>query len=103
MIEKPEPWHLDRRIPIALILAIILQTGGAVWWFSNIVHRLDSAIEANIRQDGRIGIIEGVINSQAVDSATLAAQIAAMQESIKELKAQQDETNQLLRDLIAKP
>jgi len=32
MPEKPaaEPWHLDRRIPIALILAIIGQTAGAL-------------------------------------------------------------------------
>ncbi len=32
MPEKPaaEPWHLDRRIPIALILAIIGQTARAL-------------------------------------------------------------------------
>lgn len=25
-------WHLDRRIPGALILAVMLQTAGIVWW-----------------------------------------------------------------------
>ena len=38
MPDKPasEPWHLDLRVPIALILAIIGQTAGAVWWASTI-------------------------------------------------------------------
>lgn len=102
MNTKTEPWHLDKRIPIALILAIILQTGAAVWWFSDIVHRLDSAIEANGNQDSRIATIEGAMSVQAVNAATLAAQIAAVRDSLKEMRAQQDETNQLLRDLIAK-
>lgn len=25
-------WHLDKRVPVAMILAIVIQTGGAVWW-----------------------------------------------------------------------
>lgn len=27
-------WHFDRRIPVALLLAIIVQTVGVVWWAS---------------------------------------------------------------------
>lgn len=36
-----EPWHLDKKVPIALIIAIMVQTGGALWWTS----KLDSRIE----------------------------------------------------------
>lgn len=25
-------WHLDKRVPVALIVAIMVQTGTAVWW-----------------------------------------------------------------------
>ena len=25
-------WHLDKRVPIALIVAMLIQTGGIVWW-----------------------------------------------------------------------
>jgi len=28
-------WHLDRRVPIVLIAAIMLQTGTAIWWAAN--------------------------------------------------------------------
>ena len=37
-------WHLDRRIPIALIIALIIQTAGAVWWASALAQRV-SALE----------------------------------------------------------
>jgi hypothetical protein len=29
-------WHFDRRIPIALIVTIIVQTGAAIWWASSV-------------------------------------------------------------------
>jgi hypothetical protein len=32
-----EPWHLDKRIPIALIVTIALQTAMAVWWAAAII------------------------------------------------------------------
>lgn len=38
---KPsEPWHLDKRVPIALIIAIAMQTMGIVWWASSLDHRV---------------------------------------------------------------
>lgn len=35
-----EPWHLDKRIPITLILAILIQTGGAFWWAGKMDERI---------------------------------------------------------------
>lgn len=34
-------WHLDKRVPIAMILAIAMQTGGWIWWASATAQRLD--------------------------------------------------------------
>lgn len=41
MEEKPG-WHLDKRVPIALILALIVQTAGVVAWFATLDSRLAS-------------------------------------------------------------
>ena len=38
-------WHLDRRVPIALIVAIIIQTVGAVWWAASLSSRVDTLEE----------------------------------------------------------
>lgn len=34
-------WHLDRRVPLATILMIVLQTAGVIWWGSSINERVN--------------------------------------------------------------
>ncbi|GIK50367.1 MAG: hypothetical protein BroJett013_30640 [Alphaproteobacteria bacterium] len=34
-------WHLDKRVPIALIAAIMTQAAGVVWWGSQLATRVD--------------------------------------------------------------
>lgn len=89
-----EPWHLDRRIPIALILAIIGQTAGAVWWASTI----SGTVADHAR---RVGLLETGKAEDARadrDSADRLARIEerqrASQESLIEIKQQ---LNQLLQ------
>ncbi len=101
--DVPDPangaWHLDKRVPLALIVALFVQTVGMVWWVSDMVHRLDAAITVNDRQDSRITTIEATTNAQAVSNATMTAEISAVRESLQELKNAQAETNRLLREL----
>lgn len=35
-------WHLDKKVPIAVILTIMLQTGTFVWWGSRLDHRVET-------------------------------------------------------------
>lgn len=66
MIKKPEDfdreWHLDKRVPIAFICTILLQTFAIGWWTSRI--------------DSRVTVLEsgnpsGQLTSIAVDIAAL--------------------------------
>lgn len=34
-------WHLDKRVPLALIFMLLMQFAGLVWWGSQISARLD--------------------------------------------------------------
>ena len=34
-------WHLDRRVPIALILTIAIQTGSGIWWAAGVNARVE--------------------------------------------------------------
>lgn len=36
-----EPWHLSRSVPITLILAILVQTGGMIWWASTLSAKVE--------------------------------------------------------------
>lgn len=35
-------WHVDRKIPLALIFTIFIQTGGVVWWGASISARIET-------------------------------------------------------------
>lgn len=92
-----EPWHLDKKVPVALILTIAVQTGAFIWWLSAQSARLETVAAENAAQDSRINTLEGTTNAQAVNSATVAAQIAAVRESLQEIKQAQRENSELLR------
>jgi hypothetical protein len=40
MMDEEKHWHLDKRVPIALIVTIVLQTGGIVWWAASMSERI---------------------------------------------------------------
>lgn len=54
-------WHLDKRVPIALIVTIAIQTGSIIWWAASVTARLErleekAAIVAP--QDSRLTKVE---------------------------------------------
>jgi hypothetical protein len=54
-------WYLDKRVPLALILTIVIQTAGLVWWASNLTERVNSlerTQEATAPQAGRLTRVE---------------------------------------------
>lgn len=36
-----EKWHVGKEIPIALIFAIIIQTGAGMWWAATVTTKID--------------------------------------------------------------
>jgi len=41
-------WHLDKRIPVAIIATLLVQTAGIVWWASNLNARVE-LLEMQVR------------------------------------------------------
>ena len=66
MKEQQERWHLDKRVPIALIITIGLQTGAFVWWASDInarVNTLERRAEITAPQAERLVRVETKVES----------------------------------------
>ena len=57
--QQRESWHLDRRVPLALIIAIIAQTAAAIWWAAGI-----DASDA--RQNERIAYYDKLIDARII-------------------------------------
>ena len=50
-------WHLDKRVPIILIITIFIQTGSIIWWAASLSSRvsvLETAIMRDSTQEARI-------------------------------------------------
>ncbi len=59
-------WHLDKKVPIAMIMAIILQTGGMVWWAASASERLNALerkADASAPQAERLARVETNLES----------------------------------------
>lgn len=64
-MDEESQWHLDKRVPITLIAAFVIQTITLVYvgttWKSDVDHRLDSlekSDEARRPQENRIIVVE---------------------------------------------
>ena len=73
-----EPWHLDKRVPVALIVALFMQTAGAVWWAASIQGRLDT-LE---RDESRVEVAVAA-NEQAIRA--LETGVARQEERLSEI------------------
>lgn len=44
MDRRQEKWHVGKEIPIALIIALSVQTGGMIWWAATQTAKLDNLV-----------------------------------------------------------
>ena len=75
-----DKWHVGKEIPLAMLLAIFLQTGGGVWWaatqsaktdyLTEMVRELqrDNYTQADARRDMQISDQRSANNSRRIDA-----------------------------------
>ena len=39
-------WHIDKTVPLALIVVLLLQTAGGVWWASSVTSEMKTMTES---------------------------------------------------------
>ena len=103
MTQETESWHLDKRVPMATIMVLVVQLIGGVWFASMLSHQVGVLTTAAEQRDLRISQVERSGAAQAISFATLNAQLTAMRETMTEMKDVQRETNALLRGLGDRP
>lgn len=74
-MEADARWHLDKRVPIALLLAILIQTGGGFWWAATTSERIN-----NLEKQATISAPQGE------RLARVEVKLEAVQDGITEIK-----------------
>lgn len=82
MTTDNEPWHLDRRVPVALILTILAQTAGIIWWASGISADVETMKVRQDRHEVRIERTEATANAQAVQLGRIEEYTRATQQDV---------------------
>lgn len=80
MQEVAQHWHLDKRVPVALIVAMCIQTAGIVWWGATTTERLSNLerrVEATSPQADRLTRVEVKLDN-------IADSIAEIKQSIRQ-------------------
>jgi hypothetical protein len=82
-----EHWHLDRRVPVAIIGALIIQTSAIIWWASSINERVAQNSAKVAVLDVRTETMRGVAQDQAVQLGRIEEQIGGLRGDIGRLIA----------------
>jgi hypothetical protein len=71
--QTKEAWHLDKKVPISLIVFFIFQTAGFIWWASEI----NSTVKEH---DHRLIMAEAFENRMDGDGRTVTDRLARLEE-----------------------
>lgn len=88
-IEPDDPaggrFHIDKRVPVALILAIGVQTGGAIWWASSTQAALSMLAADQRRAEMRIDKLESLREDIGMRLTRVEVQITGQSEMLQRI------------------
>lgn len=83
-VDIKNSWQIDRHIPIAVIVAILVQSGAIVWW----AGKLDSRVQA--------------LEARGLEYSVLLDRVSRMEEKVTLLKETTSQMNQKLETIITR-
>jgi hypothetical protein len=88
MADDPDDtkWHLDKKVPIALIVTIVLQTGVFIWWAARIDFRTQSLESFHTTDSLRIDALERERVPNGEFRAETKAKLDGINEKVTEIK-----------------
>ena len=95
-----EEWHLDRRVPVALILALLIQGAGGVWWASTTSERLEQVERRLEGFAARSTAMQEELRDQGRTVAVLISRIDDTNNNLDRLRGEVAVTNNLLRQIL---
>lgn len=95
-----EPWHLDKRVPVALIFAIIVQfTGlisGGLWFAAKLESSID-AVDARVTATDRdLDRLSGQVQNMLSAANHQAVQLGRIEEGLVSIRESQAQMMRLL-------
>jgi Tfp pilus assembly protein PilO len=88
MADKEEHWTMDRRVPVALIVTILIQAAGVIWFARGISSDVEAIKVRQDRQDALIEAMRTTAGVQAVQLGRIEENTRATQAAVERLLRQ---------------
>jgi hypothetical protein len=91
MVDSAEHWHLDKRVPLSLLAAIMLQTAGFGWWAARVENKADNNQTEISRVDVRVAsdlrrLEVGIEKQRQEDRAELKEFVRDVRDSLRRIE-----------------
>ena len=90
---QTESWHLNKSVPITLIIGLAVQAGGVIWMFSAMASDIDNNQQRLTKVETQVNQIEDTAQAQAVQLGRIETRLDALME----------QSDRILRALEARP
>jgi hypothetical protein len=77
-MNRPLNWHLDRRVPIALVMGLVMQMAVGMWWVSKMDSRMERGEQRMVRLEAHDEISTSLQASVARDLGEIKGQLAIL-------------------------
>lgn len=84
-IDADKAWHLDKKVPVAIIAVLLMQVAGLVWWGSQIESRVSVAERDITRVERQQETARRAAQLQAVQLGRIEENLSAMRTDIQRL------------------
>ena len=98
--KEQNQWHLNKGVPIALILALFIQTLGAVWWASSIDQQVGEITTKLVQNEAENLRIWARINTAERSIETVSSILRTTEAILFRVEAQVKENNELLKEYL---
>ena len=84
--DTSQAWHLDKRVPIAIIVSLLIQSAAIIWW----ARGLEAAVTS---QDSRLAALE-----KARDNDHVSERLAVLEVRVTQVLALAETIDRRMRD-----
>lgn len=79
------PWHLDKRVPIALIATLAIQTGAVLWWAAKVDAKVDQNAQSITKNTLAIVSLQEAEIGRMREDRDLYGRLATMEADIRQM------------------
>lgn len=84
--DRRENWHLDKRVPITLVVTIVLQTFAVGWFISSINSRVESIESKTLRLETVFDLRRTIVDRNTVKVAVIQESLSNIEESLRRIE-----------------